>query len=155
LGISEKISEIGGTIQSTIYAVDTSFGISDKTKQIGDQTQQLFQNIGQTATTKAQTIGSDIDKFVQTNETLNKGVTGFRNLGSMLWSKTEEIGKSINNVITQTTQQVNENINNQQPPPNQNVDANVNVDENVEVKVDVDITGYTEGDPLIQENKQN
>jgi len=147
MGISEKMSEIGGAIQSTIYAVDANLGISDKTKIIGDQTSQFFQNIGETVSTNSQSIANDIDQFVQKNETLNKGVTGLKNLGAMLWGKTEEVGESINNVISQTQQQVNEHINNQQPPPPQNVDIDA------EVGFDVDITDSE--DPLIQENTQN
>jgi hypothetical protein len=100
LHINEKISGV----QTKLKEVEQKLDIENRTKQLGEQTTNFFTN-----------VGSGVEQFISSHETLQKGVDQAKqlgqNVGQFLTSKKDELTGTVNNVINQTSTQVQNKIN--------------------------------------------
>jgi len=104
LQITEKFNDLKTTVQTKYKEVEEKLDLNNKTKQIGETTTLVIQNLQTTVTTNVQSIGSDVEQFIDNHETLKNGVNQAKQWTQFLWSKTGEVVGNIGNMINEKTQ---------------------------------------------------
>jgi len=106
LKITEKIDKV----QTKYKEVEGKLDLGNKTKEIGEQTKNVVQTIGTTVSTNIQSMGNDVENFLESHETLKKGVGQAKKWGEFLFSKGEQVVGTLGTMINETTTQVKEKV---------------------------------------------